>query len=106
MVQCVPVGSLVFVPCPSPSLPDPDNAEVSFRLDHSEEMASYDFDGSKLDAGLEENVTMAKRRTGISVKVNFIIQVGNSCGHWSPLHAPLLYSVHIRIAINKQNTKH
>ncbi|CAL8284281.1 unnamed protein product [Gadus morhua 'NCC'] len=70
VVQCVPVGSLVFVPCPSPSLPDPDNAEVSFRLDHSEEMASYDFDGSKLDAGLEENVTMAKRRTGISVKMH------------------------------------
>ncbi|CAL8389978.1 unnamed protein product [Boreogadus saida] len=57
------------LPCPSPSLPD--DAEVSFRLDHSEEMAHYDFDGgrcgrSELDAGLEENVTMAKRRTGIN----------------------------------------
>ncbi|CAL8389990.1 unnamed protein product [Boreogadus saida] len=73
VVRCVPAGDLVFVPCPSPSLPD--DAEVSFRLDHSEEMAHYDFDGgrcgrSELDAGLEENVTMAKRRTGINVKMH------------------------------------
>ncbi|XP_059905279.1 T-cell-specific surface glycoprotein CD28-like [Gadus macrocephalus] len=73
LVRCVPTGDLVFVPCPSPSLLK--NADVSFRLEHSEEMASYDFEGSRwnrseLDAGLEENVTMAKRRTEINVKMH------------------------------------
>ncbi|XP_056445044.1 uncharacterized protein LOC130381439 [Gadus chalcogrammus] len=73
VVRCVPAGDLVFVPCPSPSLLK--NADVSFRLEHSEEMASFDFDGSRwnrseLDAVLEENVTMAKRRTEINVKMH------------------------------------
>ncbi|CAL8389993.1 unnamed protein product [Boreogadus saida] len=71
VVRCVPAGDLVFVPCPSPSL----DADVQFRLEKSEKMAHYDFDGSRwnrseLDAGLEENVTMAKRRTGINVKMH------------------------------------
>ncbi|XP_059905274.1 T-cell-specific surface glycoprotein CD28-like isoform X2 [Gadus macrocephalus] len=73
LVRCVPAGDLVFVPCPSPWLLD--DAEVSFRLEHSEEMVHYDFSKSRwkrseLDAGLEENVTMAKRRTEINVKMH------------------------------------
>ncbi|XP_056445045.1 T-cell-specific surface glycoprotein CD28-like [Gadus chalcogrammus] len=73
VVRCVPTGDLVFVPCPSPLLPD--DAEVKFQLDQSEKMAHYRFYGSRwnrseLDAGLEENVTMAKRRPEINVKMH------------------------------------